>query len=113
MANEKGGRGMMATRTLRRIALAAAIALTATPALVSPQMYALQIAAERAFGPGQHDKLKNQVVSLPHPESVGQLTAGTTEITAYFSSAPYTQIVLRNPRIHAIMTSADAFGGKA
>ncbi len=38
------------------------------PALVSPQMYALQMISEKTFGPGQEDKLKPQVVALPHPE---------------------------------------------
>jgi NitT/TauT family transport system substrate-binding protein len=83
------------------------------PALVSPQMYALQIASEKAFGAGQQDKLKPQVVALPHPESIAQITSGATEITAYFSSAPFTQIALKNPKIHTVMTSTDAFGGKA
>jgi NitT/TauT family transport system substrate-binding protein len=85
----------------------------AMPSLVSPQMYALQMAAEKAFGPGQHDKLKPLVVALPHPEALNQLLAGQTEITAYFSSAPFTQIALKDSKIHTILTSTDAFGGKA
>jgi NitT/TauT family transport system substrate-binding protein len=83
------------------------------PALVSPQMYALQLASEKAFGKGQHDKLRAQVVALPHPESLAQITSGATEITAYFSSAPFTQIALKNPKIKRVLTSTDAFGGKA
>jgi NitT/TauT family transport system substrate-binding protein len=85
----------------------------AMPALVSPQMYALQLAAQKEYGPDQHDKLKSQVVSLPHPEALNQLLSGATEITAYFSSAPFTQIALKDPKIHTVMTSTDAFGGKA
>ena len=85
----------------------------AMPAMVSPQMYALQIASENAFGRGQHDKLRTQVVSLPHPDALGQLVGGRAEVTAYFSAAPFTQIALKNPRIHTILTSTEAFGGKA
>lgn len=85
----------------------------AMPSLVSPQMYALQMASEKAFGPGQHDKLKPLVVALPHPEALNQLTSGQTEVTAYFSSAPFTQIALKNSKIHTVLTSTDAFGGKA
>jgi len=84
----------------------------AMPALVSPQMYALQMASEKAFGAGQYDRLRPLIVSLPHPEALGQLTQGT-EITAYFSSAPFTQIALKNPKISTVMTSTDAFGGKS
>jgi NitT/TauT family transport system substrate-binding protein len=83
------------------------------PALVSPQMYALQLASEKAFGAGQHDRLRAQVVALPHPESLAQVTSGATEVTAYFSSAPFTQVALRNPKIKQVLTSTDAFGGKA
>jgi NitT/TauT family transport system substrate-binding protein len=85
----------------------------AMPALVSPQMYALQLAAQKEFGPDQYDKLKSQIVALPHPEALNQLVSGATEVTAYFSSAPFTQIALKDPKIHTVLTSTDAFGGKA
>ncbi|HTI86540.1 MAG TPA: ABC transporter substrate-binding protein [Alphaproteobacteria bacterium] len=85
----------------------------AMPALVSPQMYALQLAAQKVYGADQYDKLKPLVVSLPHPEALNQLLSGKTEVTAYFSSAPFTQIALKNPNIHTVLTSTDAFGGKA
>ena len=85
----------------------------AMPALISPQMYVLQMAAEKAFGEKQHDRLRNQVVALPHPEALNAVTSGGTEVTAYFSSAPFTQIALRNPKIHAVLSSADVFGGRA
>ncbi|MGE5539228.1 MAG: ABC transporter substrate-binding protein [Gemmatimonas sp.] len=85
----------------------------AMPALVSPQMYALQMAAQKEFGADQYDKLKPLVVALPHPEALNQLLSGATEVTAYFSSAPFTQIALKDSRVHTVLTSTDAFGGKA
>ena len=85
----------------------------AMPALVSPQMYVLQIAAEKAFGDKQYDRLKPQVVALPHPEALNSLLSGKTEITAYFSSPPYTQLALRNPAIHRVLSSEEVFGGRA
>lgn len=85
----------------------------AMPALVSPQMYALQIAAEKEFGAGQHDKLKPQVVALPHPEALNAVTGGSSEVTAYFSSAPFTQVALKNPKISRVMTTADIYGGRS
>jgi NitT/TauT family transport system substrate-binding protein len=96
-------------RTLSDIAPSDRISM---PALVSPQMYVLQLAAERAFGAGQQDRLRGQVVALPHPESVNALLSGT-ELTAYFSSAPFTQLLLRDPRIHAVLNSEEVFGGPA
>ncbi|MBI3497746.1 MAG: ABC transporter substrate-binding protein [Proteobacteria bacterium] len=84
----------------------------AMPATTSPQMYLLQMAAERDLGPDKVDALKPQVVSLPHPEAVNALLS-RTEVTAYFASAPFTQIVLADPKIHAVLTSEDVFGGQA
>jgi NitT/TauT family transport system substrate-binding protein len=54
------------------------------PAIVSPQMYVLQILSEKTFGEGQKDKLKTQVVALPHPESIGAILSGISEVKAYF-----------------------------
>jgi NitT/TauT family transport system substrate-binding protein len=83
----------------------------AMPATISPQMYVLQMAAEKEFGAGSYDRFKSAVVSLPHPEAVKALLS-RLEITAYFSSAPFTQIVLRDPGVRPILDSETVFGGK-
>src|SRR5262249_26115569 len=80
------------------------------PSLTSPQMYLLQMASEKVFGPGQQDKLREQVVALPHAEAINALLSGSSEVTAYFSSAPFTQVALKSPKIHAVFTSADIMG---
>ncbi|WP_460450131.1 ABC transporter substrate-binding protein [Alsobacter sp. SYSU BS001988] len=85
----------------------------AMPAIVSPQMYALQMISEKKFGPGQQDKLKNQVVGLPHPEAVAAMLSAGTEVKAYFSSPPFTQIVLASGKAKPIATSEDAYGGRS
>lgn len=85
----------------------------AMPALVSPQMFVLQMLAEKQFGKGQHDKLKPQVAALPHPEALNAILTGATEVKAYFSSPPFTQIALQSGKARAIATSTDAFGGRA
>ena len=85
----------------------------AMPALVSPQMYALQMLAEKRYGKGQQDKLKPQIVALPHPESVNAMLSGGTEVKAYFSAPPFTQLVLDSGKARVIATSEDAFGGRS
>jgi NitT/TauT family transport system substrate-binding protein len=85
----------------------------AMPALVSPQMYALQMIAEKIYGKGQQDKLKPQVVALPHPESLNAMLTGGTEVKAYFSTPPFTQLVLDSGKAKAIASSEDAFGGRS
>jgi NitT/TauT family transport system substrate-binding protein len=84
----------------------------AMPALASPQMYALQMAAERAFGPGQYDRLRSLVVAMPHPQAYKALTSGESNITAYFAPPPFTQMALRNAHVTTVLTSVEAFGGK-
>ena len=79
------------------------------PSIVSPQMYLLQMQAEKEFGRGQYDKMKPQVVSLPHPDSLNALLAGT-EVTAYFSPPPFTQIALKNQKISRVMSSTEIMG---
>jgi NitT/TauT family transport system substrate-binding protein len=85
----------------------------AMPAIVSPQMYALQMLAEKTFGPGKQDQLRPQVVALPHPEALGALLGGMTEVKAYFSSPPFTQIAIESGKAHQIASTEDAYGGRA
>jgi NitT/TauT family transport system substrate-binding protein len=85
----------------------------AMPALVSPQMYVLQMLSEKAFGAGQEDKLKNQVVALPHPESINAILSGGSEVKAYFSTPPFTQIALDSGKAHRLASSEEAFGGRS
>jgi NitT/TauT family transport system substrate-binding protein len=85
----------------------------AMPALVSPQMYVLQMLSEKTFGAGQQDRLKNQVVALPHPESINAILSGGSEVKAYFSTPPFTQIALDSGKAHRLAMSDDAFGGRS
>ncbi len=85
----------------------------AMPALVSPQMYVLQMAAEQAFGQGKHNQLRNLVVALPHPDAVNALLSGGTEIDAYFSTPPFTSVVLKSAKVHRVVSSIDVFNGQS
>ncbi len=83
----------------------------AIPGPSSPQLYLLQMQSEKVFG--QYDRLRSQIVILPHPDAVADLVAATGPVTGYFSSAPFTQIALAEGRIHKVLSSADVIGGKA
>lgn len=85
----------------------------AMPAIVSPQMYALQMIAEKRFGKGNHDRWKSQVVALPHPEAVNAMLTGGTEVKAYFSTPPFTQLVLASGKAKAVTSSEEAFDGRS
>ena len=84
----------------------------AMPSIVSPQMFILQMQSVKEFGEGQHDKVKQQIVSLPHPESMNALFSGN-EVTAYFAPPPFIQIARKNAKVSVVMSSADVLGGKA
>jgi sulfonate transport system substrate-binding protein len=85
----------------------------AVPTLTSPQMQLLGMQSEKIFG--RDDRLRSQVIVLPHADAVGALGEGPTGkdgVAAYFASPPYTEIALRGANVHPILTSADVIGGK-
>src|SRR6266850_476772 len=84
----------------------------ALPAVkVSIQAVTLQMAAEKAFGPGQQSKLDNLTVSLSHPDSMANMMSGRSEITAHFTSAPFMYQELEDSRVRKVLDSYDVLGG--
>lgn len=80
-------------------------------AKVGFQAVVLQMAAEQAFGPGQQARLDDLVVSLPHPDATAALLSGSGVITAHFTSPPFQNQQLLDPRIHKVLSSYDVLGG--
>jgi NitT/TauT family transport system substrate-binding protein len=70
----------------------------------------LQMAAAKAFGPANYTKLDPLTVSLGHPEAVGSLLSGKTEITAHFTSPPFSYQEAKDPKITRVLSSADTLG---
>ncbi|TFW33816.1 ABC transporter substrate-binding protein [Massilia horti] len=86
----------------------------ALPAVkVSIQAVTLQMAAEKAFGAGQQDKLDHLTVSMSHPDGMEALLSGTSEVTAHFSAPPFQYLELKQPGIHTVLNSYDVLGGPA
>jgi NitT/TauT family transport system substrate-binding protein len=83
----------------------------AMPRLSAPQMYFLQMQSEKIFG--RYDKLSRQVLELSPADALAALVSGRSSVTAYFASPPFTEIALKDARIHPILTSEQAIGGKA
>jgi NitT/TauT family transport system substrate-binding protein len=83
----------------------------AMPSLTAPQMYLLQMQSEKTFK--AYDKLQDQVVAMPPSEAVTALADGSGVVTAYFASPPYTQLALRDAKVHRVLSSADVINGKA
>ena len=96
---------------LRTLADLRAADRIAVPTLTSPQMYFLEMQSEKTFG--AYDRLRGDIVALPPSDAAAPLIAGTEDIAAYFSSAPFTEIALKDPKIHRMLSSEDVIGGKA
>jgi NitT/TauT family transport system substrate-binding protein len=94
-------------KTLRDVTPADRIAV---PSTTSPQAIVLRMAAEQAFGPGQHGRFDAQMVSLPHPEGVRILLSGK-EIAAHVTSPPFDTFEAADPRVHRVFSADDIVGG--
>src|SRR5437016_13282502 len=83
----------------------------ALPAVkVSIQAITLQMAAEKAFGEGQQNKLDPITVTLSHPDAQTALLSGQSEITAHFSSPRYQYQQLKYAAIHRVLSPYDVPG---
>ena len=100
-----------AVKTLRDFTEKDKIALPAVK--VSIQAVTLQMAAEKAFGEGQQNKLDALTVSMSHPDAQTALLSGASEITAHFGSPPFQYQQLQKPGIHTVLNSYDVLGGPA
>ena len=83
----------------------------AMPSLTAPQMFFLQMQAAKVFN--KYDHLDDQVMALPPADAVAALIDGAGMVTAFFSSPPYTQLALRDSKVHSVLNSTDVIGGKA
>ncbi len=70
----------------------------------------LEMAAAREFGKENYAKLDPLTVGLPHPEALAAMLSGKTEITAHFSSPPFSLIESDQPGFRRIVSSADVVG---
>jgi NitT/TauT family transport system substrate-binding protein len=70
----------------------------------------LQMAVAKQFGVENYAKLDPITVSLPHPEGLTALLAGKTEVTAHFTSPPFSYLELKDPKIKRVLNSVDVLG---
>ncbi|GHU26759.1 ABC transporter substrate-binding protein [Betaproteobacteria bacterium] len=77
---------------------------------ISGQARYLQLAAVKAFGKENWQKLDDLTVSMAHPEAANALISGKTEIVAHMSSAPFQNEELNHPGLHVVFSSYDVLG---
>jgi NitT/TauT family transport system substrate-binding protein len=79
---------------------------------VSMQAITLRMLAAQAFGADQFARLDHLTVPLPHPDAMGAMLSGRTEITAHFTAAPYYQQEIA-AGLHRALDSYPLLGGPA
>lgn len=70
----------------------------------------LEMAVAKEFGIKNYAKLDPLTVGLPHPDALAALLSGKTEITAHFTSPPFSYLELEDPRIHRVFSSTEILG---
>jgi len=86
----------------------------AIPAVkVSLQALILQMAAERAFGEGNHNKLDTLAVGMSLPDGMAALLSGAHEVNSHFAAPPFQFLELANAGIHTVLDSDTVLGGPA
>ncbi|GJD59507.1 ABC transporter substrate-binding protein [Methylobacterium dankookense] len=77
---------------------------------VSSQAVLLQIAAKKAFGPGEATRLDPLTVQLGHPDAVAALASPQNEVNSHFSLPPFQQRELQDPAIRTVLNSYEMAG---
>lgn len=70
----------------------------------------LQMISAKVFGDAAYAKMDPMTVSLPHPEALGALIGGKTEIKAHFTTPPFQYLEAKAPGIHRVLNSVDFLG---
>jgi NitT/TauT family transport system substrate-binding protein len=70
----------------------------------------LQMAVAKTFGMENYAKLDPLTVSLSHPDATSALLSGKTEITAHFSSPPFSYQEVKDPKIKSVLNSPELLG---
>lgn len=84
----------------------------AVPAVKSSvQAFALQMAAAKAYGAKEFEKLDHLTVAMTPPDATVALLKGGAQITAAFSVPPFQYMQLEDPKIHTVLNSFDVMGG--
>jgi NitT/TauT family transport system substrate-binding protein len=71
------------------------------------------MSCEKEFGEGKHTTLDHLTVSMSHPDATAALLSGKSEITAHFTSPPFSFQQLERPNVHRVLNSFEVLDGPA
>ena len=79
------------------------IAVTAVK--VSIPSIAMQMYAAERYGIGEAFRFDRYTVTMTHPDAVVALLSGANQIDAHFTSPPFHQREIRDPRVHTVLST--------
>ncbi len=85
------------------------IAVTAVK--VSIPAINMQMYATDHYGADSAGRFDRYTVTMTHPDGVVALLSGSNQIDAHFTSPPFHQREIKDPRVHTVITTDDILGG--
>jgi NitT/TauT family transport system substrate-binding protein len=85
------------------------IAVTAIK--VSIPSLTMQMYARMKYGSSQVYRFDKYTVTMTHPDGVIALLSGSGAVDAHFTSPPFYQRELKDPRVHTVFSTDDVMGG--
>lgn len=77
---------------------------------ISGQAIILQMAAAKAWGQDQWDRLDKLTFALPPPDQAAGILSNNPSFETAFSSPPFTLMQLKNPAVRTVLKSSDVVG---
>jgi NitT/TauT family transport system substrate-binding protein len=85
------------------------IAVTAVK--VSIPSIAMQMYAAERYGSAEAGRFDRFTVTMTHPDALVALLSGAGQINAHFTSPPFHQREIRDPRVRTVLSTDDIMGG--
>jgi NitT/TauT family transport system substrate-binding protein len=98
-----------ALQTLEDLTAQDKIAVTAVK--VSIPSIVMQMYAARRFGAAEAFRFDRYTVTMTHADALIALLSGSNQVNAHFTSPPFHQREIRDPRVRTVLNTDDIMGG--
>jgi NitT/TauT family transport system substrate-binding protein len=85
--------------------------IAVTSVKVSIPSIVMQMYAAQHYGAAGAFRFDRYTVTMTHPDALIALLSGSGQIDAHFTSPPFHQREIRDPRVHTVLSSDDIMGG--
>ena len=99
----------VALQTLEDLTAQDKIAVTAVK--VSIPSIVMQMYAAQRFGAAEAFRFDRYTVTMTHADALIALLSGSNQINAHFTSPPFHQREIKDPRVHTVLNTDDIMGG--